>query len=180
MQLEYEKKQLLTENQFTYLLNLLKKTTNPIAKFQINYYFDDDNFSLYKQGVTLRIRQKDSGLQLERKYGKQYFGSTRVCNEQSKKIDQFCNSINMENKTYTYKGNLVTNRTNFCIAGELISLDANYYLGKKDYEIEIEGTGEVIVPELIKEAVSFEYKPDGKYSRFVKTLSDIAVKQLAI
>ena len=59
---ELEKKILLTEEEYYYLMEHLGHDSplfpKPIVK-QINYYFDTDDLSMNRQNTTCRIRLKD-------------------------------------------------------------------------------------------------------------------------
>ena len=59
---ELEKKLLLTEDEYDYLMEHLGYESPLIQKpivTQINYYFDTDDFSMNRQNTTCRIRLKD-------------------------------------------------------------------------------------------------------------------------
>lgn len=55
--LEYEKKVLLTEAEYT----CLKKLANDpsLTATQINHYFDTDDFAMNQKGITCRVRLKN-------------------------------------------------------------------------------------------------------------------------
>ena len=59
---ELEKKLLLTEDEYDYLMEHLIYES-PLIQMpittQINYYFDTDDFSMNHQNITCRIRLKD-------------------------------------------------------------------------------------------------------------------------
>lgn len=52
--------------------------------------------------------------------------------------------------------------------GFTVFLDKNMYNGMLDYEIEIESSDSVKIPDMFK-GVYFEHAPNGKYKRFSKT-----------
>lgn len=59
---ELEKKLLLTEDEYDYLMEHFGYESPLIRKpivTQINYYFDTDDFSMNRQNTTCRIRLKD-------------------------------------------------------------------------------------------------------------------------
>ena len=172
--IEYEKKIMLDEKRFIEVLNILKSESTPHKRIQINYYYDTPEFELYKKNETLRIRQKENGLQLQYKYGKEYHPKFRKCNEISIPIKNLPFSLNIEklNTIYMLKGSLVTERTNFYLENAIISLDCNYYLGIVDYELEIEIKGdEKVVDKWCKilniEKSDLKEENQGKYTRFV-------------
>ena len=65
---EYEYKQLITVDTYNILMSNLDNITNHRDIIQINYYYDDESFSLFEKDETLRVRQKQDQLILERKY----------------------------------------------------------------------------------------------------------------
>ena len=56
--LEYEKKIMLTANEY-HTLAMSNRCKNIPKQLQTNYYFDDDDFSMNKKGITCRIRHKN-------------------------------------------------------------------------------------------------------------------------
>lgn len=136
---ELEKKLLLTEDEYDYLMEHLGYESPLIQKpiiTQINYYFDTDDFSMNRQNTTCRIRLKDG----------KYKG---IMKQHSIDSDQ---SIETEVEVYDglisntftemglkLQGELITER---CIIWQdtycEVVLDKNEYLGHVDYELEIE------------------------------------------
>ena len=55
--LEYEKKIMLTADEYFSILLLVCRDV-PVQT-QTNYYFDNDDLSMNKKGITCRIRPKD-------------------------------------------------------------------------------------------------------------------------
>ena len=55
--LEYEKKIPLTFKEYQILIALFNDNIKSVI--QRNYYYDTDDFSMNKQGITYRIREKD-------------------------------------------------------------------------------------------------------------------------
>ena len=56
--IEYEKKFLLTKEEYLKLISSLCGNTAPII--QTNHYYDTNNFELNDKGITCRIREKDN------------------------------------------------------------------------------------------------------------------------
>ena len=140
---ELEKKLLLTEDEYDYLMEHLGYESPLIQKpiiTQINYYFDTDDFSMNRQSTTCRIRLKDGKYKATMK--KHASGG-----DQSTETEmEIYNGL--ENNAFTemglkLQGELVTNR---CVVFKDKSceavLDKNEYLGQTDYELEIEYTPE--------------------------------------
>lgn len=133
--LEYEKKIMLTKDEYLAIFMLM--CNNVPIQTQTNYYFDDDDLSMNKKGVTCRIRAKDG------KY------KATVKNHNVEHLDCSVEVDLVEKSTFDplifnafglcYKGELVTNRViiykdSTC---EMV-LDRNIYLGYMDFELEVE------------------------------------------
>lgn len=165
-------KRMLNNHYFKELNSIVKSTD----KLQINYYFDTDDFALYKTGNTLRIRQTDTGMKMQFKFNKYCDGVVNICEEHEKQMFGFTpvitshelpDPIAAEN-VYKYVGCLVTLRKDYHIGDSMVSLDKNYYWGKEDYEIECE----FVSFDAAKEFIRFMRIEDNKghvqtkYSRF--------------
>ncbi len=161
--------------------NILDELTICTRILQINYYFDTPDFQLNSLGNTLRIRQKENQLMLQYKYEKQYTGIQKTCKEFELALQRFPSYISSNDfsciKTepdlsYGFVGNLITERFDYIYAETNISLDKSYYIGKCDYEIEIEFQN-YKKAETIMKLLSIgkaETHEGGKYGRFVKEL----------
>ncbi len=136
---EFEKKRLLSVDEYNYLMEYFGGTTSltpkPIIK-QINYYFDTDDLSMNEQNITCRIRLKDG------KYKgtiKQHSLNSDHNTETEIEIYDGINRNAFTNMGLKLQGELFTER---CIifkdAGCEVVLDKNQYLGYIDYELEIE------------------------------------------
>lgn len=149
---ELEKKLLLTEEAYAYLMEHLSYERLLIQKpiiTQINYYFDTDDFSMDRQNITCRVRLKDGKYQATMK--KHASGA-----DQSTETDlESCDGL--ENNAFTdmglkLQGELLTKR---CVIAKEAHceavLDKNEYLGYTDYELEIE-----YLPKHEKEARSLQ------------------------
>ena len=133
--LEYEKKVLITENEYDAIVNTWCNGIKP--KIQINYYFDTDDLYMNKKGITCRIRAKDG------KYKTTVKNHNTVRNDCSMEID-LCEQNKLDTKFFDalglcHQGELVTERIvmykdSFC---EMV-IDRNTYLGHTDFEIEVE------------------------------------------
>ena len=116
---------------------------------------------------------------LQYKYEKQYTGVQKICKEFEIALQRFPSYISSKNFpctkieaefSYRFVGNFITERLDYVYAETNISLDKSYYLGKCDYEIEIEyqdyKKAETILKLLAIEKT--ELYDMGKYNRFVK------------
>lgn len=133
--LEYEKKIMLTENEYLSLLQLADKSVHSIK--QINYYYDSDNLKMNKQGITCRIREKNG------KYKatiKAHRSNNQDCSiEKTKEAESQYDDSLFEGLHLKYQGCLTTERTVlYCEIGCEVVLDKNTYLGTTDYELEVE------------------------------------------
>ena len=54
---EYEYKQLITVDTYNILMSNLDNITNHRDIIQINYYYDDESFSLFEKDETLRVNK---------------------------------------------------------------------------------------------------------------------------
>jgi uncharacterized protein YjbK len=146
----------------------------------INHYYDSKNFSLYKNGNTLRVRQKNSNLLLEYKRKQSENKEPRVCKEFSKVITHLPDFISntqmpeleLECKSISFKylGSLITERASFEIDNIKIAFDKNYYFGNLDYEIEIEISKHLNAEKLEQLLSVKELKRNfrSKYTRFLE------------
>ena len=132
--LEYEKKIILTREEYTMLADQCK---NNMVESQINYYFDTDDLYMNRKGITCRIRSKNG------KYKttvKNHCTDDRGCSVE----EHLCESTDFKPQIFEamglrLQGELITERIimyrdALC---EMV-LDRNTYLGHIDFEIEIE------------------------------------------
>lgn len=171
---EYEYKQLITLDEYNNLMQKLHELYACEEFIQINYYYDDKDFSLFHKDETLRVRQKADKLTLERKYNKRYApGGERICDESSKTIEPLPSKVTIGDNVYFYLGNLVTIRKNYIVDESTVSLDISYYLGKVDYELEVESNKEMILPKVVFQSIKFGNLHNGKYTRFINALKEM-------
>lgn len=171
--IEKEYKYLVAKDVFYKLLNKTKiKEKNFDERIQINYYYDTIEFSSYKAGNTIRVRQNEDGLKLQVKKNiktSDYVTSKENC----MKIVNLPNCIELNNQKHFMVGNLITFRTAFKFEDDTeIMFDHNYYLGSTDYEIEMEFKN--TLSENVKLLFKFiidNYQPNhkSKYLRFIES-----------
>ena len=147
--LEYEKKIMLTADEYQAIVKLLCKDL-PI-KTQTNYYFDTDNLDMNSNGITCRIREKDGRYKATIKSHCAERPDCSVEEDLSEKTDFYPSSFT--GFGLRYQGELVTDRIvvqkdSDC---ELV-IDRNTYLGYEDFELEIEyrEESEYMAQELLK------------------------------
>jgi uncharacterized protein YjbK len=171
--IEFEKKQLLTKEAYENKIEELFSLTPGENFIQVNYYYDTTAFDMCKNNQTVRVRLKDSELNLEYKLHRAYINGTRICEEKTKPLNMLPKSIMVQQFELFFIGSLITQRTNFLINDYLISLDKNYYLGIVDYEIEIEielDSTTTFLPSVLKILDEDSFTP-GKYTRFISALN---------
>ena len=140
---ELEKKLLLTEDEYDYLMEHLGYENPLIQKpitTQINYYFDTDDFSMNRQNTTCRIRLKDGKYKATMK---KHISSGDQSTETEMEIRNGLESNAFTDMGLKLQGELITKR---CIVFKDTNceavLDKNEYLRHTDYELEIEYTSE--------------------------------------
>lgn len=133
--LEFEKKIMLTQDEY----NLIIKRFCECAQIQTqtNFYFDNNELSMNKKGITCRIRLKNG------KYTatvKNHIDTRSDCSveinltEKAEFDSQIFNAFGLR-----YQGKLVTNRITIHKDSDCeIVLDRNEYLGHTDFELETE------------------------------------------
>lgn len=135
--LELEKKILLTEKEYIALTMNLRECV-PIFR-QTNYYFDTEDFSMNKSGITCRIRAKDGKFKSTVK--RHYTGDEDCSTEIDGEVKDYFDLDTFKDMGLILQGSLATERIvlykdKFCEA----VIDRNTYLGFTDYELEIEYT----------------------------------------
>ena len=146
--LEFEKKILLSPQEYDIILKI--KQLSPV-QVQINYYFDTDDFSMNKRGITCRIRERNGKFKTTIKnHNLKYLdcGLEEDINEKAE-----FDPTPFKSRGLKYQGQLLTERRillkdDYC---EVV-LDRNDYLGYTDYELEIEySEGCEIISQIILE-----------------------------
>ena len=138
---ELEKKLLLTEDEYKYLIEHFCYESPLIQKSvvtQINYYFDTDDFLMNRENTTCRIRLKDGEFKATMK---KHSTDADQSTETELDIHNGIESNAFTDMGLKLQGELITKR---CIlfknANCEAALDKNEYLGQTDYELEIEYT----------------------------------------
>ena len=184
--LETEYKFLVSKEKFERIINRIKEKYPDLEireRLQINYYYDTDDHYLLDRHTTLRVRQIGSELSLEMKESvlsaKDYSEAIETC----RKIDSLTNDITLKDGKFAWipfslQGNLVTKRCSIKPSDSLsIDVDVNYYLGKCDYEIEMEFTEKahkatsILVEKL--GLMKYKNKVGGKARRFFMQKSEM-------
>jgi uncharacterized protein YjbK len=147
---EMEYKYMLNESQYMHIMSRVHSEQGNIdCKIQVNYYYDSNNYLLDNNKITLRVRQKDSKLSLELKSELQNEGLLRINEELEYPIDKLPLVLNRKKVSWleclpdseeiSLKGSLITERiTVKPCEGIKLDIDKSIYLGKVDYELEVE------------------------------------------
>lgn len=183
--IESEYKCMIDGSLYQDIINKLNLECKGKTVIQINYYYDTEDFSLDKNNITFRIRQKDEKLSMEIKCPIEKNGLLRVKNEIIYTIDRVPNCIDLgKSDLFNYLdgtcnimliGSLITERTSYAVKkGIKVDIDKSYYFGNVDYELEIEFE-ENLQKEALKllEELTLNGKnvPDGgKRDRFINKL----------
>lgn len=153
--LEYEKKIMLTANEY-HTLAMTGRCQNIPKYLQTNYYFDDDDFSMNKKSITCRIRHKNGKYTAcVKNHNTNHSDCSRELNlsEDVKFDPQFFKTLGL-----CCKGELVTERIIiYKDAMCEVVLDRNIYLGHTDFELEVEycQEGEPKAEKLIKSIAEY-------------------------
>jgi len=138
---EFEKKLLLTKDEYDYLMELFGYESPLVQKpnfKQINYYFDTDDFSMNRQNITCRIRLKNGTYKGTMK---QHSPDSDHSTETEIEVYDGLNNNAFINMGLRLQGALVTERCAILKTADCeVVLDKNDYLGHTDYELEIEYT----------------------------------------
>lgn len=168
---EYERKAILSLEQYKRYFEMLSQRTMHIINLQNNFYYDDSRFSLFKCNETLRVRQISETLTIEYKHNKSYHEDIHRSDENAVRISTLPSSIILNSLKTQIVGSLLTERVDFQFEDIKVSLDKSIYLGITDYEIEIEtNKNDKLPPFLYKMIESANPSPMGKYHRFVSKL----------
>lgn len=132
--IEFEKKILLTKEEYTCLLQHFGDKNQPVK--QINYYFDTKDLSMNRIGITCRIRSKN-GTYIA--IMKQHTPNSDFSTEKQLEVRAGLNDNSFVDMGLELQGELITNRCSIIknVNCEAV-LDKNDYLGYTDYELEIE------------------------------------------
>ena len=132
--LEYEKKILLTRDEYA---TLAERFGCILVESQINQYYDTEGFYMNSRGITCRIRDKNGKYKVTIK---NHVAAHLNCSMEVNLYEGIdFNSEAFEALGLHLQGELITTRIiihkdKFC---EVV-LDRNKYLGRTDYELEVE------------------------------------------
>lgn len=137
---EREYKWLLTKYEVLCLDEFIERLniTNEKKQFHINYYFDTAERYFHAHDMTVRIRQ--SGNILKGTVKRHTFnGIHSESSEYDFPAERLPGTICFQGKTLLLQGQMHTQRKVYFLAdGMTLYIDKNMYLGKTDYEMELE------------------------------------------
>ena len=180
--LEKEIKALINEKVYNAILGEFEWDS---SAEQTNHYYISPNNILKKYGITFRVRTINGINKLQIKKHISHEDSLQISEETERDIENVPNSFSKEyvkemtgiEAPVARIGSLTTLRNSFMFTdGVEICLDKSEYLGITDYEIEVEYTSPIpdeLLDNLARLGVDFNKKPVGKFSRFIKKLSEI-------
>lgn len=147
--IEIEAKALVSEEDFAKFVNEFKGYP---SYTQTNYYLDNDEGIMAKEGFALRIREKGEYYEMTLKTPLSQGLLEKNCTWDSKTfydftdkhifpqgdIHRFLDMLEINPESLQIKAKLTTKRIDIPYLGGKLSLDENTYYDKKDYEIELE------------------------------------------
>ena len=133
--IEHEKKLLLSKEEYEVLLKHFGAIC-PTAT-QVNHYYDTNDWSMNKEGVTCRVRYRNGQFKATMKvHSKHPYGSSM---EMDMSTGEGLHKNDFTNMGLSYQGALITRRTLLLKNDHCeMMVDMNQYLGHTDYELEIE------------------------------------------
>ncbi len=173
--IEKEYKEVITREKYDQLLELFE-WDNEVQ--QVNYYYFDEKNLVVDKGITVRVRQINDKLILQIKTPVDVKGSLHIKKEFEKEINHLDKYISghgiaelsaLNIGKLECKGQLFTIRNIFAAGKTMICLDKNMYLGKVDYEVEVEYQDKIddsIINTFKEIGVSFIKETQGKNTRF--------------
>lgn len=147
--IEIEAKALVDKEGYTKLLSLFPES-KPFS--QTNYYIDDSESTLRKEGLGLRIREKEGLYEMTLKTPLSQGLLEKNCTWTKEDflafqngapfkegdIKRFLTMLGIDTSKLHIKTSLTTNRIDAPYEGGKLSIDENHYSGIVDYEIELE------------------------------------------
>ncbi len=190
--IEMEKKILLEEREYRFLLDTLYPGLHPVR--QVNHYYDTANFAMNEKRITCRVREKGDTLCATVKYHANG-NLPEESMEYSFSIGAIPSVLVYREQDLLLYGSLETERRQIIDNGLRICIDQNRYLGTTDYELEIEyeegrensvarvlrRIADALVREgLIRDPESFLYRlPATKSERFFARFREQKAKEQA-
>ena len=186
--IEIEAKVLLNVEEYEKIIDVLSLVKYRKVK-QINYYIDTKDRFLKKNGIALRVREKDDfELTLKTPLSEGLLEKSEAITWRDFELLQdknifpegniknFLSILGVKINELTILTCLQTERIDFQYKDGKISLDKNTYSGVVDYELEIEHTSmdkaQALTEEILKEC-GIEKKPQNHISKQARALNTL-------
>jgi uncharacterized protein YjbK len=182
--IEIEAKALVKKEDYE---KLVKRFAGAKSYEQTNYYIDNEEGLLRKEGVALRIREKEGLYEMTLKtplsegllekncsWTKERFeGFMKKGQFPDGDIKRFLTMLDVDVSTLKVLASLTTKRIDIDYEGGKLSLDENHYSGLVDYEIELEHNSMIDATKYLKELfdeekIPFELNAKTKVSRALR------------
>lgn len=156
---------------------------------QTNYYIDNDESLLKKEGISLRIRRKAGNLQMTLKTPlsqglleknedlteKEFHDFDKNHDFPENDLKRFLTMLDVEPESLYIVTSLTTRRLDIKYQSGLLSIDENHYSGHTDYEVELEYTNEKEAERLLRElldglGISYTLSKKTKVSRALEAV----------
>jgi uncharacterized protein YjbK len=168
--IEIEAKTLVEKSDYEKLVKLFK---NYKAYTQTNYYIDNANCILRKEGIALRIRKKNNSYEMTLKtplsqglleknesLSQEEFDAFEKNGKfPSNDLKRFLTMLDVDTASLRIKTSLTTNRIDVPYFEGKLSIDENHYSGLTDYEIELEYNNEADAERLLEDLFKKEHIP---------------------
>ena len=186
--IEIEAKALITQDEYRKIVKVFPECRR---YSQTNYYIDNDERILAKEGIALRIREKNGKyvLTLKTPLSQGLLEKNESIDEEAFKaflekgefpnVDEvrFLTMLDIDVSSLKILTSLTTDRVDVNYKDGLLSIDRNFYSGKTDYEIEFEynsmDAAERILGDLLREhGIPFHINKTPKVRRALKALEE--------
>lgn len=186
--IEIEAKALIEKEDYEKLIKEFKTYKRFI---QTNFYIDDKNGYLRKEGLMLRIREKYGNYEMTLKTPLSHglLEKNEVLSENefhdfvdkgifpNNDLKRFLTMLDVNTEVLEVKTSLTTNRVDIPYFEGKLSIDENNYSNKKDYEVELEYNNELEAEKLLKELfakydIPFKINKKAKVSRAFEAIEN--------
>lgn len=184
--IEIEAKALVSQDDYRKLAKLFPDSPRYT---QTNHYIDSDERILFKEGIALRIREKNDQYELTLKTPLSQGLLEKNCVITKQQFDdfkqkgifpkgdtsRFLTMLDIDIATLRILTSLTTDRIDVEYKGGLLSIDRNCYSGKTDYEVEFEynnlGGAKKVLSDLFEEnGIAYTFTKASKTRRAMEAL----------
>ena len=166
--LEYEERVMITQNQYSQILNEYSKYECKEV-VNVNYYFDYENLQLTNSGMvlrarnindqvyelTLKIKQENGDMEVNHPLTSTEFNDI-IENEEipDSEVLVLLKSKNIDLDRIKLITSLKTERIEIQFPEYLFVIDKNYYNGKVDFNLEVESTSKKLAKDYLNQIIS--------------------------